>query len=149
MKVILTANMPSLGAPGAVVEVARGYARNYLIPQGIAMEATQGNLAQVEQVKTKYAQALVQEQEAARGKVAQLEGVSISIAQRVGEGERLYGSVTAAMIAEAVEAKGHDLDRKQIELEEPIKKLGTYEVTVRLAPEVKTTISVAVVAEAD
>jgi large subunit ribosomal protein L9 len=149
LKVILTKDITALGVLGAVVDVARGYARNYLIPQGLAMEATQANLTQVERVKAKYAQVRSLEQEAALAKVATLDGVSVSIAQRVGEGERLYGSVTAAMIAEALEAKGHDIDRKQIDLEEPIKKLGSYEVTVRLAPEVKAAISVEVVAEAD
>ena len=148
MKVILTKDITALGHLGTVVDVAKGYARNYLIPQGLAMEATKGNLAQVEQVKGKYAVVRAKEQEAALAKVATLEGVSVTIAQRVGEGERLYGSVTAAMIAEALEAKGFNLDRKQLDLEEPIKKLGTYEVAVRLAPEVKATITVEVVAEA-
>lgn len=147
MKVILTKDIAALGNLGTVVEVAKGYARNYLIPQGLAMQATKGNLAQVEQVKAKYAVVRSKEQEAALAKVATLEGVSVTIAQRVGEGERLYGSVTAAMIVEALEAKGFELDRKQLDLEEPIKKLGTYEIAVRLAPEVKATISVAVVAE--
>ena len=149
MKVILTKDIIALGNLGAVVEVAKGYARNYLIPQGLAMEATKGALAQVEQMKTKYVQVQAKEQEAALAKVATLEGVSVTIAQRVGEEERLYGSVTRAMIAEALAAQGFDLDRKQLELAEPIKKLGTYEVAVRLAPEVKATITVAVVAEAD
>jgi large subunit ribosomal protein L9 len=149
LKVILTKDIAALGTLGAVVDVAKGYARNYLIPQGLAMEATQGALARVEQMKAKYAQVRGKEQEAALAQVAVLEGVSVSIAQRVGEGDRLYGSVTAAMIAEALAAQGHDIDRKQLDLEEPIKKLGTYEVAVRLAPEVKASISVEVVAEAD
>jgi large subunit ribosomal protein L9 len=149
LKVILTKDIAALGHLGTVVDVAKGYARNYLIPQGLALAATKGNLAQVEQVKGKYAEVRAKEEQAALAKIATLEGVRVTIAQRVGEGERLYGSVTAAMIAEALEAKGFDLDRKQLDLEEPIKKLGTYEVAVRLAPEVKGTITVAVVAEAD
>jgi large subunit ribosomal protein L9 len=149
LKIILTKDITALGSLGAVVDVARGYARNFLIPQGLAMEATQGNLAQVEKVKARYAQVRAKEQQTALAKVASLEGVSVSISQRVGEGERLYGSVTAAMIAEALAAKGFDLDRKQLDLEEPIKKLGTYEVAVRLAPEVKATITVEVLAEAE
>jgi large subunit ribosomal protein L9 len=149
LKVILTKDITALGTLGAVVDVAKGYARNYLIPQGLAMEATKGNLAQFEQVKAKYAQVRAKEQEAALAKVATLEGVSVTIAQRVGEEERLYGSVTAAMIAEALEAQGHDIDRKQLDLPEPIKQLGTYEVAVRLAPEVRATVTVEVVAEAD
>jgi large subunit ribosomal protein L9 len=149
LKVILTKDITALGSLGAVVDVAKGYARNYLIPQGMAMEATKGALARVEQMKAKHAQVRVREQETALSKVAALEGVSVTIAQRVGEEERLYGSVTRAMIAEALAAQGHDLDRKQLELEEPIKKLGTYEVPVRLAPEVIATITVEVVAAAD
>ncbi len=149
MKIILTEDISALGPMGSVVEVARGYARNFLIPQGKAMEATPGNLARVEQAKAKYVQLKAKEQEAARAELAKLEGVSVTIAQRVGEEERLYGSVTAAMIAEAVAAKGYEVDRKNLDLPEPIKKLGTYEVPVRLAPEVKGTITVEVVAAAD
>ena len=149
MKIILTKDVTALGVLGSVVEVARGYARNYLIPQGLAMEANRGNLAQVEQVKARYAELRAKEQKAALANVAQLEGVSVTIAQRVGEGERLYGSVTAAMIITALEAKGFNIDRKQLDLPEPIKKLGSYQVPVRLAPEVKAEITVAVVAEAD
>ena len=149
MKVILTKDVTALGVLGSVVEVARGYARNYLIPQGLAMEATRGNLAQVEQVKARYAELRTKEQEAALANVAHLEGVSVTIAQRVGEGERLYGSVTAGMIITALAAKGINIDRKQLDLPEPIKKLGSYQVPVRLAPEVKAEITVAVVAEAD
>jgi large subunit ribosomal protein L9 len=132
---------------GTVVEVAKGYARNFLIPQGKAMEATPGNLARVEQAKAKYFQAQAKAREAAMVQVAHLEGVGVTIAQRVGEEDRLYGSVTAAMIAEALADKGFEIDKKQLELEEPIKKLGSYEVAVRLAPEVKGTITVEVVAE--
>jgi large subunit ribosomal protein L9 len=149
VKVILTEDVSALGPMGSVVEVARGYARNFLIPQGKAVEATQGNLAKIEQTKAKYAQHQVREKEAALARVAQLEGLSLSIAQRVGEGERLYGSVTAAMIAEAMAEKGFQVDRKQLELPEPIKKLGTFEVAVRLAPEVKAKVTVEVVAESE
>jgi large subunit ribosomal protein L9 len=147
VKVILTEDITPLGAMGAVVDVARGYARNYLIPQGKAMEATPGNLAQVEAAKAKYTQMQAKAREAAMVQVAHLDGASVTIAQRVGEEERLYGSVTAAMIAEALEGQGFAVDKKQLDLPEPIKKLGTYEVTVRLAPEVKATVTVAVVPE--
>ena len=147
MKVILTANIAALGSVGTVAEVARGYARNFLIPQGKAMEATPGNLALIEQTKAKRIQALDQERDDAQALAARLEGVSLTIAQRVGEAERLYGSVTTAMIAAALEAQGFEVDRKQLELEEPIKKLGTYEIPVRLAPEIKARITVAVVPE--
>jgi large subunit ribosomal protein L9 len=136
-----------LGDAGTVVDVARGYARNFLIPQKKALEATPGNLARVEQEKSKMIQARLKEKEAAQVQVALLEGVSLTITQKVGEGEKLYGSVTAAMVAEALEAKGFPVDRKQLELPEPIKKLGTYEISVRLAPEVKAVITVEVAPE--
>jgi large subunit ribosomal protein L9 len=147
VKIILTEDITPLGAMGTVVDVARGYARNYLIPQGKAMAATPGNLVQVEKAKVKYLQKQVASREAALAQVAHLEGASVTIAQRVGEEERLYGSVTAAMIAEALEDQGYVVDKKQVELPEPIKQLGTYEVTIRLAPEAKGTVTVAVVPE--
>ena len=147
MKVILTEDIAPLGIMGAVVEVARGYARNYLIPQGKAMEVTPGNLAQLEQAKAKYALKRAEERGAAVAQVERLEGVSLTIAQRVGEEERLYGSVTAAMIAGALESRDFQVDKKQVELPEPIKKLGAYEVTIRLAPDVKATVTVEVVPE--
>ena len=147
MKVILTEDITPLGAMGAVVDVARGYARNFLIPQGKAMEATAGNLTRVEKAKAKYLQAQAAARDAAMVQVAHLEGVSVTIAQRVGDEDLLYGSVTVAMIAEALADQGVEVDKKQLELAEPIKKLGSYEVIVRLAPEVKGTITVEVVAE--
>ena len=147
MKVILTEDISALGPRGSVVEVARGYARNFLIPQGKAMAATSGNLARIEQSKSKHLQLQAKERESALVQVAHLKGLTITIAQRVGDEERLYGSVTAAMIADAMAEKGYEVDKKQIELAEPIKQLGAYEVTVRLGPEVKGQITVEVVPE--
>lgn len=147
VKIILKEDMGPLGLMGSVVEVARGYARNYLIPQGKAMEATPGNLAKIQRAKVKYEQVRASERDAARDQLAKVAGLSLTIAQRVGEEDRLYGSVTRAMIAAALQDQGFDVDRKQLELPEPIKKLGTYQVTVRLAPEVKGAITVEVVAE--
>lgn len=147
MKVILTEEVMALGAAGTVVEVARGYARNFLIPQGKALAATPGNLTRVASTQVKRAQDQGKERQADLALVSRLEGVSLTIPQRVGEAERLYGSVTATMIAEALAARGFEVDRKQLELPEPIKKLGAYEITVRLAPEVKAKIQVEVVPE--
>jgi large subunit ribosomal protein L9 len=111
------------------------------------MEANPGNLARVEKAKIKYLQTQAAARETAQAQIAHLEGASVTIAQRVGEEERLYGSVTAAMIAEALESQGFIVEKKQLDLPEPIKKLGTYEVTIRLAPEVQTTVTVIVVPE--
>ncbi len=147
MKVILKETIPSLGEMGKVVEVARGYARNYLIPKGKALEATPGNLAQFEQQRARLLRQMEKEQRDALAQAERLKGTVVTIAQRVGEQERLYGSVTAAMVAEALEAKGFAVDKKQVELLEPIKQLGTYEIMVRLGPEVKAPIQVEVVPE--
>jgi len=138
----------ALGPAGKVVEVARGYARNFLIPQGKALEATPGNLARVEKKRQQFAQAQDRVKEAAQALADRLSGLTLTIPQRVGEGERLYGSVTAAMIAAALEGQGFAVDRKQLDLPEPLKKLGTYEITVRLAPEVKAKVTLEVVPEA-
>ncbi len=145
MKVILTEDVSSLGPAGLVVNVARGYARNFLIPQGKALEATPGNISRFEGVRTVRAAAQEKEREAAAAQAARLEEVTVTISQRVGEGERLYGSVTAPMIAEALAAQGLAIDRKQLDLPEPIKTLGVHEVAVRLAPQVKAKIKVEVV----
>lgn len=147
MKVILTENIPSLGTPGTIVEVARGYARNFLIPQGKALEATPGNLAHVESQRAILMEQVDKEREAAQALADRLAEVSLTIAQRVGESERLYGSVTTAVIVQALEEKGFTVERKQVELEEPIKQLGTYPVSIRLAPDVKAEIQVEVVPE--
>jgi len=147
VKVILTENLPALGAAGAVVEVTRGYARNYLIPQGKALEATAGNLARFESQVARITQQTDKEKEAALTLAARLAEVSLTIPQRVGDSERLYGSVTNVVIAQALEDQGFTVDRRQLELDEPIKRLGSYLVSVRLAPEVKVQVRVEVVPE--
>lgn len=147
MKVILTEDITALGTAGSVVEVSRGYARNYLIPKGKALEATAANLKRLEQEASRRLRSQLKQREAAAALAARLEGLMLTIPQRVGEGERLYGSVTSAMITDALMAQGFNIDRKQLELPEPLKKLGTYEVNVRVAPEMKARISVQVVPE--
>ena len=147
MKIILTENVPSLGSAGTVVEVARGYARNFLIPQGKAMEATSGNLARFEVQRVSLLDQADKEKEAALELADRLAEVSLTISQRVGESDRLYGSVTNAVVAQALAEKGFTVDRKQLELSEPIKQLGSYQVTVRLAPEVKAQVQLEVVPE--
>jgi large subunit ribosomal protein L9 len=147
VKVILTDYVSPLGEPGKVVDVARGYARNFLIPQGKALEATPSNLARFEQERKRYDALVDSVKEAALAQAAKLEGLTLTIAQRVGEQERLYGSVTSAMVAEALAEKGFDLEKKQVELPEPIKQLGEYDIEVRLGPDVKVPIRVEVVPE--
>jgi large subunit ribosomal protein L9 len=147
VKIILTEDIVALGPMGSVVDVAPGYARNYLIPQGKAMQVTPGNLVQVERAKAKYAEKRAGEREAAEALMERLQGVSLTIPQRVGEEGRLYGSVTPSMIVEALEGQGFELEKKQVDLPEAIKQLGSYEVVIRLTHEVKATVSLEVVAE--
>lgn len=147
MKVILTDFVASVGEPGKVVDVARGYARNFLIPQGKALEATPANLARFEQERKRYETKMQRQKEAALAEAAKLEGLTVTIAQRVGEQQRLYGSVTAAMVAQALAEKGLDIDRKQLDMPEPFKQLGQYDIAVRLGPQVKVNIRVEVVPE--
>jgi large subunit ribosomal protein L9 len=147
VKVILTEFIPSLGDVGAVVEVRPGYGRNFLIPQGKALLATPGNMAQFEKQRARFQQLQAKEKQEALDLAARLAEVGVTIAQRVGEKDRLYGSVTNIQIAEALAEQGFDLDRKKIDMAEPIKTLGEYAAIIRLHPEVKATVKVTVVPE--
>jgi large subunit ribosomal protein L9 len=145
MKIVLVENVPKLGKRGDVVTVADGYARNYLIPRGLALEATPANFKgfQAEQAAAKRRA----EREAAEARAAaeQLEGLRLTVKAKAGEEGRLFGSVTAKDIAEGIKtATGLDIDRKRIEIEEPLKALGEHRVTVRLSPEIAREITVVV-----
>lgn len=147
MKVILTEEIPSLGSIGSVVDVAPGYGRNFLIPQGKAMEATKGNIARFEQQRARLLQQYAKSKGAAQALAERLEQITLTIAQRVGESERLYGSVTNVHIAEALAKAGVEIDRKKIDMPEPIKTLGSHEAVVKLHPEVKAVVKIEVVPE--
>jgi large subunit ribosomal protein L9 len=148
MKVILLSDLRQRGKRGNVIEVKPGYARNYLLPQGIALPATAGNIKYFEQQRKKIDARHVAERDTAAAIAAQLAGVKITIAKRVGEADTLYGSVTAAEIAAALAAKGFTVDRRRIDLEGGIKKVGEHPVRVELHPEVVAEVAVHVVAEA-
>ncbi len=147
MEIILKANVPHLGKMLDVVEVKNGYARNYLFPKKLAIRATAE--AKLELEKNRAAvEAKFQADLAAAGDVAaKLANVSVNLSRRVVEGERLYGSVTAADIAEAITKQGIKVSRAQIDLAEPIKQLGVSEVTVKVFSDVTATVKVWVVAE--
>lgn len=145
MKVILTDEIRGLGTRGDIVTVKDGYARNYLIPKSLAREATAGNLKAIEQEKKKWA-LLAQQEKAVAAKAAEaVKGVKVTIAKRTGEGGQLFGSVTANDIADALEAKGVQVEKRRIELDHPIKTLGLHDVDVRLHREVTAHIHVEVV----
>jgi large subunit ribosomal protein L9 len=147
MEVILREHVDNVGRRGEVVKVADGYARNYLLPRKLALLATEGNKKQIERERAKFDALEAEEQKVAEALSVRLSGVEIEIARKVGETEALYGSVTSSDIAEALAAKGVELDRRKLQLAEPIKKLGEYNVPVKLHREVTTHLKVRVVAE--
>lgn len=145
IRVVLQQDVDNLGIGGDVVQVRPGFARNYLIPRGLAMPATSGNLARVEDLKKQAAARVAEVLEAAKQLKVKLEGTSAKLERSVGEESKMYGSVTAKDIEEAYKALGIQIDRKKIELPEPIKQLGLTEVTVRLHHDVSATLRVEVV----
>ena len=145
MKVILTEEIRGLGTRGDVVTVKDGYARNFLLPKKLAREATPGNLKGIEQERKKWATLAQQEKEVAQKAAANVQGLKITIQKRVGDAGQLFGSVTANDIADALEAKGIEVDKRRIELAHPIKSTGTHDVDVRLHREVSAHIQVEVV----
>jgi large subunit ribosomal protein L9 len=145
MEVILRQAIENLGHTGDIVKVSPGYARNYLIPRGLAYEATAGNKKRLEQERARLEAAENERRGAAQGVAAQLENVSLTFSARVGEEGKLFGSVTAADIAQQLEAQGIHLEKRQIDLHEPIKALGVYRVPVRLHADVKPEIKVWVI----
>jgi large subunit ribosomal protein L9 len=147
MKVILRKDSEKLGRVSEVISVKDGYARNYLIPRGIAYEATDGSLHQLEEENKQQSRRTDKERVHAETLAATLEKVSITIKMKVGEEEKLFGSVTAQMIADALIEKQITLDKRQIELEEPLKALGIYDVPVKLAGGVNGKVKVWIVRE--
>ena len=147
MKVILLSDQRHLGKRGETVEVKPGFGRNYLLPQGLALEATPGNQKLFDQSRAKIEAAHAKERGAAEEIKARLEGLRIEIPKRVGEKDTLYGSVTAGDIAEALAARGFAVDRRRIDLEGGIKTLGDHPVRVDLHPEVLAEVTVAVTRE--
>ena len=145
MEVILRQAVEKLGNPGDVVTVSNGFARNFLLPRGVAFEATEGNKKRISQEKARLEAAESERRQTASEFAKVLEEVSITFAARVGEEGKLFGSVTAADIAAQLEAQGHHIEKRQIELHEPIKALGVYRVPIRLHAEVKPEIKVWVI----
>jgi len=147
MEVILREHVDNLGRRGEVVKVADGYARNYLLPRKLALVATEGNKQQIERERAKFDAREDEEKKVAGALAARLASVEIEIARKVGETEALYGSVTSGDIVEALTAKGFEIDRRKLNLPEPIKRLGEYDIPVRLHREVIVPIKVKVIAE--
>lgn len=147
VEVILRKDVADLGLAGEMVNVRPGYARNYLIPQGIALVATEGNRRRFEEERRQVEQSAEREREAAQELAGELEGREVSFVRRASESGRLFGSVTAADLADELEKEGVAVDRRAIRLEDPIKDLGEHEVPVRVHMDIMPTLKVSVVAE--
>ncbi|HEX9755841.1 MAG TPA: 50S ribosomal protein L9 [Gemmatimonadales bacterium] len=147
IEVILREDVKELGKAGALVRVKPGYARNYLLPRGLAYEATEGNKKRIAAESRARTTRLQGERAGAEALAANLTGVTVTISAKAGEADRLFGSVTAQDIADALAAKGHPVDRRRLELEHPIKHLGEHTVPLRLHPDVHADLKVVVVPE--
>lgn len=145
MEVILREDVKSLGKAGALVRVKPGYARNYLLPRGLAYEATEGNKKRLEAESKARETRASQDRKEAQGMADKLSAVAITIAAKSGEGDRLFGSITTQDIADELAKAGHPVDKRKIELEHPIKQLGEHAVPVRLHSDVHATVRITVV----
>ena len=148
MQIILQEDIEKLGNRGQLVDVAEGYARNFLLPRKLALEATPGNMKRLEKMRASFAKKEATEKEAATTLAGLLANVSIELARKAGENDQLFGSVTSADISGALEAKGYNVDKRKIVLLDSIKLVGEYEVPVKLHREVTANIKVIVRKEA-
>src|SRR5436190_9758084 len=147
MEIILREHVENLGRRGEIVKVADGYARNYLLPRKLALVATEGNRKQVERERVKFEAKEADDQRVADALAQRLASVEVVIVRKVGETEALYGSVTTVDIADALAAKGIEVERRKLQLHEPIKQLGEFDVPIKLHRDVTAHVKVKVVAE--
>ena len=147
MEVILKEDISNLGHRGDVIKVADGYGRNYLLPRKLAMEATAANKAVIEQMKASAVRRSAKEKAEAEQLVTQLNTIALTFTRRVGENEHLFGSVTSSDIAQELAAKGFSIDRRKVQLDEPLKSTGEFHVPVKLHREVTAHVSVTVKGE--
>lgn len=147
--ILLREDVENLGGRGEIIKVKAGYARNFLLPRGIATLATKGNVKQIDQERAALLKKASTEKSTAEAQAAQMGSISLSFERKAGEGGTLFGSVTSMDIAEALKAKGYDLDRRRIQLKETIKETGKYTVGVKLHREVTIQIPVSVRAEGE
>ena len=144
MQIILQEDIDKLGNRGDVVTVKPGYARNYLLPRKLAVEATAGNLKAIERIRTSLAKKTATELEAAHKQAELLNGVSLKFARKTGENDQMFGSVTTADIAEGLGAQGFKVDKRQVQLAEPLKIIGESQVTIKVFRDVTAQIKVSV-----
>jgi large subunit ribosomal protein L9 len=149
MEVILKEDVAKLGHRGDVVKVAEGYGRNYLLPHRLAIEATHANKAVIEQMKASAVRKSAVEKADSEALARQLDAVSLSFHRKAGEKDHLFGSVTSSDIADALEQKGFNIDRRKIQLNEALKSIGDFEVPIRLHRDVVSKVKVSVQKEAE
>jgi len=147
MEVILREHVDKLGRLGEIVKVADGYARNYLLPRKLALLATEGNKRQIEREREKFEARESEDKQAYEAMAERLANVEVTIARKVGETEALYGSVTTADIAAVLAGQGFEIERRKLQLQDPIKQLGEFDVPIRLHREIVAHVKVRVVAE--
>jgi large subunit ribosomal protein L9 len=136
MQIILQEDIDKLGHRGDIVTVKPGYARNFLLPRKLAIEATSGNMKAVERIRASLAKKTATELDAAQKQAAQLTGVSVRFTRKTGENDQLFGSVTTADIADSLATQGFKIDKRQVQLKEPIRALGEYPITIKVFREV-------------
>ncbi len=145
MQIILKERLENLGQPGDVITVKPGYARNYLIPKGLAFEATEANLRRIERASAQLQRRAEEEVTSARKQASAVEGLSVTFTARAGDEGKLFGSITAGDIAEKLAEQGVTVDRRQVLLDEPLKALGVFTVPIRLHADVRPEIKVWVI----
>jgi large subunit ribosomal protein L9 len=144
MQIILQEDIDKLGHRGDIVTVKPGYARNFLLPRKLAVEATQGNLKAIERIRTSLAKKTATELEAAQKQAELLNGISLKFTRKTGENDQMFGSVTSADVAEGLAAQGFKIDKRQVQLTEPIKIIGESQVTIKVFRDVTAQIKVTV-----
>lgn len=144
MRIILQENVEKLGRRGEVLDVSEGYARNYLLPRKLAIPATEGNTKRLEQIRASLAKKEASEKGLAEVLAGQIDAATVTLTRKAGESDQLFGSVTSADIAEALAALGYNVDKRKIQLGDPIKLVGEYSVPVKLHHDVSATIKVVV-----
>jgi large subunit ribosomal protein L9 len=144
MQIILQEDVEKLGTRGQVIDVADGYARNFLLPRKLALEASAGNMKRLEKMRAVFAKKEATEKDAAQKLSETLAGVTLEFSRRAGENDQLFGSVTSGDVAEALVAKGYEVEKRKISLTDAIKVVGEYDVPVKLHREVTTNVKVVV-----
>jgi large subunit ribosomal protein L9 len=147
MEIILQEDVEKLGTRGQVVTVKEGYARNYLLPRKLAIPANASNMKRLEKMRAAFAKKEATERESAQQQAAQLATVALKLSRKAGENDQLFGSVTSGDIADALKAQGYEIDKRKIQLNDPIKLVGEYPITLKLYRDVTATVNLTVARE--